>query len=198
MIDKKSLRKRMKEVLRDVPAATNKDEGIAAAARLCETADWKRYQRVLLYVSMENEFDTAPLLARAFAEGKEVYVPRTEGDSLMRFYRILGEDGPWSIGAFGIREPQICTAETLFHRGGPAFITTPALAFDRNGNRMGRGRGYYDRFFASLPADGDFFLCGYCLTVQVVDEVPIEPFDRQVHALCTAAEYLRFGAAPPA
>jgi 5-formyltetrahydrofolate cyclo-ligase len=145
---------------------------------------------------MADEFDTGPLLARAFAEGKEVYVPRTEGDSTMRFYRIGSADGPWSIGAFDIREPLVCTEETLFRaEDGPALIATPALAFDRNGNRMGRGRGYYDRFFASLPDDGDFFLCGFCLTVQIVDEVPVEAFDRRVNALCTAHEYLRFDSA---
>jgi 5-formyltetrahydrofolate cyclo-ligase len=195
MIDKKELRKKMKALLKTVGESTNKTEGAEAAARLCGTDDWKRYRRVLLYVSMEDEFDTAPLLERAFAEGKEVYVPRTEGDSQMRFYRIRSMEGPWTIGAFDIREPLDCTGETLFKPGdGPALIATPALAFDRKGNRMGRGRGYYDRFFASLPEDGDFFLCGYCLSVQIVDEVPVEPFDRRVNALCTAREYLRFNA----
>jgi 5-formyltetrahydrofolate cyclo-ligase len=193
MIDKKELRKKMKALLKGVGDGTNKSEGAAAAVRLCGSEDWKRYRRVLLYVSMADEFDTGPLLERAFAEGKEVYVPRTEGDSLMRFYRIRSADGPWTIGAFDIREPLECTEETLFKPGdGPALIATPALAFDRKGNRMGRGRGYYDRFFASLPDGGDFFLCGYCLTVQIVDEVPVEQFDRRVNALCTAGEYLKF------
>ncbi|MDR1095421.1 MAG: 5-formyltetrahydrofolate cyclo-ligase [Spirochaetaceae bacterium] len=193
MIDKKELRKKMKTLLKSVGGETNKSEGAAAAERLCGTEDWRRYRRVLLYVSMEDEFDTGPLLDRAFAEDKEVYVPRTEGEGLMRFYRIRSADGPWSIGAFDIREPLECTDETLFKPGdGPALIATPALAFDRNGNRMGRGRGYYDRFFASLPEGGDFFLCGYCLTVQIVGEVPVEAFDRRVNALCTANEYLRF------
>jgi 5-formyltetrahydrofolate cyclo-ligase len=193
MIDKKELRKKMKGLLKEVGPEVNRDEGRKAAMLLCGTDDWKRYARMLLYVSMEHEFDTGPLLERAFAEGKEVYVPRTEGDSQMRFYRIRSMDGPWTTGAFDIREPRDCNSETLFDpAGGPAFIATPALAFDRQGNRMGRGRGYYDRFFASLPESGDFFLCGYCLTVQVVDKVPIEPFDRRVDALCTAAEYFRF------
>jgi 5-formyltetrahydrofolate cyclo-ligase len=183
----------MKALLKGVGGETNKSEGAAAARRLCGSEDWQRYRRVLLYVSMEDEFDTGPLLERAFAEGKEVYVPRTEGEGLMRFYRIQSANGPWSIGAFDIREPLVCTDETLFKPGdGPALIATPALAFDRTGNRMGRGRGFYDRFFASLPDDGDFFLCGYCLTVQIVDEVPVEAFDRRVNALCTANEYLRF------
>ena len=111
----------------------------------------------------------------------------------MRFYRIRSADGPWTTGAYDIREPQDCTGETLFRpEDGPALIATPALAFDRGGNRMGRGAGYYDRFFASLPPQGDFFLCGFCLSVQIVDEVPMDTFDRKVNALCTANEYLRF------
>jgi 5-formyltetrahydrofolate cyclo-ligase len=193
MIKKNRLRKKMKELLRGVDEAVNTAEGIEAAARLSGTEEWKRYRRMLLYVSMKDEFDTGPLLARAFAEGKEVYAPRTEGDSVMRFYRIPGADGTWSIGAFDIREPPVCTEETRFRPGdGPAFIAIPALAFDRKGNRIGRGRGYYDRFFAALPEGGDFFLCGYCLSMQVIDKVPAEAFDRRVDALCTAREYLRF------
>ncbi|MDR0638258.1 MAG: 5-formyltetrahydrofolate cyclo-ligase [Spirochaetaceae bacterium] len=193
MIDKQELRKKMKGLLKGVDEAVNRSEGAEAVARLGETEEWKRYRRMLLYVSMEDEFDTEPLLMRAFAEGKEVYVPRTEGDSVMRFYRIPGAEGPWSIGSFEIREPLVCTEETLFKPGdGPAFIAAPALAFDRKGNRMGRGRGYYDWFFASLPEGGDFFLCGYCLAMQVIDEVPVEAFDRHLDALCTAREYLRF------
>jgi 5-formyltetrahydrofolate cyclo-ligase len=193
MIEKEKLRRKMKELLKGVDEAVNRAEGAEAAARLSEAKEWKRYRRMLLYVSMKDEFDTGPLLARAFAEEKEVYVPRTEGDSVMRFYRIPGADGPWGSGAFNIREPLVCTEETRFKPDdGPAFIATPALAFDRKGNRMGRGRGYYDRFFASLPEGEDFFLCGYCLSVQVVDKLPTEAFDRRVDGLCTAREYLRF------
>jgi 5-formyltetrahydrofolate cyclo-ligase len=193
MVDKRVLRETMKGLLKSAGEAANVREGIEAAARLSETGEWNRYRRMLIYVPMKNEFDTGPLLARAFAEGREVYVPRAEGDSVMRFYRIPDADGPWSIGAFDIREPLACTEETLFKPGdGPAFIATPALAFDRKGNRMGRGGGYYDRFFASLPEGGDFFLCGYCFSMQVIDEVPMGTFDRRVDALCTAREYLRF------
>jgi 5-formyltetrahydrofolate cyclo-ligase len=193
MVDKKILRKKMRRLLKGVEEAVNKREGAEAAARLSETEEWKRYRRMLLYVSMEDEFDTGPLLARAFAEGKEVYVPRTEGYSMMRFYRVPDADGPWSIGAFDIREPFVCTEETRFKPDdGSAFIVTPALAFDRKGNRVGRGGGYYDRFLASLPEGGDFFLCGYCLSMQVVDEAPAEVFDWRVDALCTAREYLKF------
>ncbi|MDR1470392.1 MAG: 5-formyltetrahydrofolate cyclo-ligase [Spirochaetaceae bacterium] len=192
MVDKKGLREKMKGLLKGVDEAANTREGVEAAARLCGTEEWKQHRRMLLYVSMADEFDTGPLLTRAFAEEKEVYVPRTEG-STMRFYRISGAEGPWSIGAYAIREPSVCTEETRFEPGdGSAFIAAPALAFDRKGNRMGRGRGYYDRFFASLPGGGDFFLCGYCLAMQVIDEVPMEAFDRRVDALCTAREYLQF------
>jgi 5-formyltetrahydrofolate cyclo-ligase len=193
MGDKKALRRVMKGLLKDADKAAGAREGVEAAARLGETEEWKRYRRVLLYVSMAGELDTGPLLARAFAEDKEVYAPRTEGDSVMRFYRVPDADEPWRIGAFDIREPRACTEETLFKPGdGPAFIAAPALAFDRKGSRVGRGGGYYDCFFASLPEGGDFFLCGYCLSMQVIDEVPMEAFDRRVDALCTAREYLRF------
>jgi 5-formyltetrahydrofolate cyclo-ligase len=179
--------------LRGISPEEFEREGILASARFAGAEVFKRYDRILLYLSMEGEFDTGPAIAAAFAAGKEVYFPRTEGDTdgrAMRFYRAAGVDGPWVRGNYGILEPADAGNETLFKRyEGPALIVTPCLAFDREGRRLGRGAGYYDRFFASLP-EGDFFLLGLSLDCQIVDTVPTERFDRRVNAICTAGEYI--------
>jgi 5-formyltetrahydrofolate cyclo-ligase len=67
------------------------------------------------------------------------------------------------------------------------------LAFDREGNRLGRGKGYYDRFFAELDAEGyRYITIGFCMETQVVPRLPRESWDKKMNALCTAAEFIVF------
>jgi 5-formyltetrahydrofolate cyclo-ligase len=196
MQTKKDLRKTMKALLAALPPGQFTAEGEGAAKRLAESGLWKDSRRVLLYCSMPGEIAMPPLIERAFREGREVYFPKTEGDS-MRFYRVDSPDGPWVTGAFGIREPKDCGGQRLFRAGNaagdPFLVVTPGLAFNRSGGRMGRGRGYYDKFFAGLDAARAVYrAAGYCLACQVVREVPLESLDKKLNALCTAEEFLVF------
>jgi 5-formyltetrahydrofolate cyclo-ligase len=193
MQTKNELRKNMKTALAALPADQFTAEGENAAGRLVETGIWKDSRRVLLYCSMPGEIETRPLINLAFRDGKEMYFPNTEG-SLIRFYRVDSPEGPWTTGAFGIREPADCRDERLFRAPDavpPFLAVTPGLAFDRAGRRLGRGGGYYDRFFAGLDASRAVYrAAGYCLVCQIVSEVPAESTDKRVNALCTAGEFL--------
>jgi 5-formyltetrahydrofolate cyclo-ligase len=196
MQTKNELRKIMKALLAALPPDQFTAEGERAAGRLAETDAWKNSRRVLLYCSMPGEIAMRPLISLAFHDGKEPYFPKTAGN-LMRFYRVDSPDGPWTRGAFGIREPAYCGDERLFRApdiaSEPFLVVTPGLAFDRAGCRLGRGGGCYDRFFAGLDASHTAYLAtGYCLACQIVSEVPIESTDKKLNALCTAEEFLIF------
>jgi 5-formyltetrahydrofolate cyclo-ligase len=194
MQGKNELRKTMKALLAALPAEQFAAEGERAAERLAGTGAWKNSRRALLYCSMPGEIAMRPLIDLAFREGKEMYFPRVEGDT-MRFYRVDSPEGPWAAGAFGISEPGECGNGRLFRAQGPGafLVVTPGLAFDRSGSRMGRGGGFYDRFFAGLDSsDAAYYAVGYCLSCQIVREVPAESLDKRVSALCTAGEFLAF------
>jgi 5-formyltetrahydrofolate cyclo-ligase len=197
---KTELRRIMKARLAALPPERFTTEGAAAAERLAETALWARHTRVLLYSTMAGEIATAPLLERALAAGKQVFYPKTEG-AAMRFFRVDPVDAPgagWAEGAFGILEPADTSGARLFRpEDGPALIVTPGLAFDRRGNRLGRGRGYYDRFFSKLDAAGAragarYETVGFCLAPQIVEDVPLESFDKRLDALCTGEAFIIF------
>jgi 5-formyltetrahydrofolate cyclo-ligase len=114
----------------------------------------------------------------------------------MRFYRAFSaapEKG-WETGAFNIREPE--AAEVFRPSRSPFLVVTPGLAFDRNGGRLGRGRAFYDRFFAELNAGGTvpdtggaasatYAACGICLRCQLVDHVPTDARDKPMDAVFT-------------
>jgi 5-formyltetrahydrofolate cyclo-ligase len=145
---------------------------------------------VLIFLSTGLEINTQPLLDLAFIDRKRVFAPRVEQSSLA-FFRLDSARGPWTEGAFGIREPppDIPLAAEDF----PALVVTPGLAFDRHGGRLGRGRGFYDRFFAALdagtlpglPAGLPFIACGLCLELQIADSIPMESHDRKMDMVAT-------------
>ena len=105
-----------------------------------------------------------------WAECKRVVVPKVEGDD-MRFYDFRAEQ--MSSGAFGIDEPQssvLCPPEQI------EVMIVPAVGFTRRGARMGRGRGYYDRYLGVAEA-AHIYKIGTCFACQLVDELPTEPHD---------------------
>jgi 5-formyltetrahydrofolate cyclo-ligase len=61
----------------------------------------------------------------------------------------------------------------------------PGLAFDRFGRRLGRGRGFYDRLLAEIPGQR----CGVAFDQQILEALPTEPHDSQMHALATPARW---------
>lgn len=105
-----------------------------------------------------------------WAQTKRVVVPKVEGE-VMRFYDFRSEQ--MESGAFGIDEPQaseICLATEI------EVMIVPAVGFTRSGARMGRGRGYYDRYLGA-PEAAHIYKIGTCFACQIVDALPTEPHD---------------------
>ena len=191
---KKELRKIQKAKLAALPKGQFKEEGVLAAKRLVGTALWKSYKRVLIYLSMPDELDTEALLDIAFKEGKEVYSPKVESDTSMRFFRVTSDSSSWVTGAFDIREPRGLEEEVFKPEDGAALVISPGLAFDEKGNRMGRGKGFYDRFYEKLFAEsGGSAVCALCMSCALVEAVPVEAYDRPVNAICTADAFIEIG-----
>ncbi|MDR0526024.1 MAG: 5-formyltetrahydrofolate cyclo-ligase, partial [Spirochaetaceae bacterium] len=192
MISKPALRKEIKARLRALPVQQFQDEGANAASRLRGLPIWSRYETVLLFLNDPLEMRTDPFLIMAFADKKKVFVPKTIDSENIQFYRIYSSAGPWRYGAFDIREPETNRPEDeLKPADFPALITVPGVAFDRNLNRMGHGKGYYDRFFAKLDEQGQTYcMLGLCMDTQIVPEIPTEVWDKKMDALCTGSEYI--------
>jgi len=131
---------------------------------------------------MKYEIDTQPLLEAALKDGKSVFAPKVQAEKLI-FCRIFSPHGPWHKGSFGIREP--ASGEGIAAEF-PALVLTPGIAFDRDGKRLGRGGGYYDRFFAELDKGRrEYFALGLCLDSQLVNRVPVMPHDKKMDGLLT-------------
>lgn len=137
---------------------------------------------VALYQAAGDEIDPAPLAAMLAAAGCRIALPHVAGDRVtMRFLEWTAGD-PLHPGAFGLRQPHDA-ADPL----APEIILTPLLGFDRAGGRIGQGKGFYDRAFASLPGARRI---GYAWSVQQVAHVPIDPWDVPLHAIATECAWI--------
>lgn len=133
---------------------------------------------VLGFLGLSDEPDLRPLLAELAVAGR-LLLPRVlPGDRLeVHAVRDLVRDtGP---GAFGVREPVTPAATGL-----PATVLVPGRAFDPRGGRLGRGKGYYDRYLAGLPQARRV---GVAFARQLVEAVPEDPHDLPVHVVVTEA-----------
>jgi 5-formyltetrahydrofolate cyclo-ligase len=182
---KEALRRELRARLAALPPDSFRGAGERLALRLLEHPAWQRYGSVLLFLSLKNEIDTQAIMEAAFGAGKKVFAPRVEGRDLV-FYRIFPFEmngAAWREGAFGIREPFPTPENRLKNGDFPALILTPGLAFDRQGGRLGRGRGYYDRFFAALDSGKTalpYTAFGLCMECQLVSLVPLAPQDKRM------------------
>jgi 5-formyltetrahydrofolate cyclo-ligase len=147
-------------------------------------------------MSMQKEIDTHFLLEEAFSCRKNLFVPRICGDDIA-FFEIDSLNGPWDEGVFGILEPKM-RDHNQFHIDKiifPLLIIVPGLAFDKNGNRLGHGKAYYDKFLSSIKKDTgnnsqNITIVGICLKEQLVDHVPTDDYDQQVDAICAGNDYI--------
>jgi len=185
-IDKAEARRRARALAASLPPAAVAEESRAAAALLLSRPEFAEAELLLVFLSMPGEIDTAPLVEAALAAGKRVAAPRIEGGDLA--FVPLGRDWrDWPPDRWGIPDPPasaraLGTAELGRLR---VLVAAPGLLFDAEGRRLGRGKGFYDRFLrgareAAREGGGSLVACGYALSVQLVPEAPAGPGDEAV------------------
>jgi len=135
----------------------------------------------MVFLSLPGEVDTSPLVLRAWQDRKRVLAPKVSWEQRRMLpieIRSLTDD--LSTSTMGIREP-IAGVPIPIPLIDLAIV--PGLAFDKFGNRLGRGRGFYDRFLAHPEFKG--VACGLTLEEQMVTTVPVGPLDRHVNMVVT-------------
>jgi 5-formyltetrahydrofolate cyclo-ligase len=177
---KQALRDRVCAALKAIPP----DQRAAASARarkLLETqALWQRARSVLCFAPLPEEVDVWPLLASALATGKQVALPRFVAAT--RSYEacwIVDPETDVRAGHFGIREP--CSHCARLSPGELDLILVPGVAFDLQGRRLGRGKGYYDQLLGVWHGT----TCGVAFEEQIMKEIPLEPHDVRLNYVLT-------------
>jgi len=165
------------------------DDRVAASTRARALLErqplWKRAQSVLFYAPLAEELDVWPLLKQVIEAGKIAALPAFESISgSYNACQVQHLEADLKTGKFGIREPEDHCQKLSLNR--LDLILVPGVAFDLQGRRLGRGKGYYDRLLAAVSGTR----CGVAFDEQIVAEVPAEPHDASVNCILTPTRWI--------
>lgn len=185
--DKKQLRAHFKQLRQSMGESEKQNNDNSIAERFFDSEYYKKCDELLVYVSFDIEVGTLDIIKRALNE-KTVYCPRcVAGTNIMEFYRIVSFDD-LSPGSYGILEP-CCDDDPVESFGDNALCIVPGLSFDKNGYRLGFGKGYYDRFLSGF----DGVSVGLCYENCLSEGLPTDKFDICVDHLITENSCFSFG-----
>jgi 5-formyltetrahydrofolate cyclo-ligase len=187
-VSKKELRRQFRELLARSSPEELRVRGAQAAERLFAEAEYRAARTLMIFLATPRELDTAEIARRAWLDGKRVVAPRIDWENCgLTPVEISSLDAELIESRHGICEP---TGQALVGLKEIGLVIVPGLAFDLSGNRLGRGRGFYDRFLAQPDFRGT--ACGFGTEEQVIPRLPVEALDVPVQMLVTDVQVRRF------
>lgn len=199
---KTQLRLKMKEQLRSL----NKDQykklnaniqkKILSASNKIQYPFLKNAKDFAFFMPLETEPDIVPIIENYMKMGKNCYLPKVIDDKNMKFFlldNLQTLEKQLEIGCFGIREPKIFLPEM---NCSCLVIFVPALAFDLKFSRLGKGKGYYDKFLSSFKIKNNstgisnLYKIGVCYDFQLFDNIPTDKFDIPMDAIVTEKSWI--------
>ena len=171
--EKSRLRKGLREKLEKLKPEERRKRSQEILARLFDHPRFLEARSLLTYIARDSEVETRPILDEARKKGKRVYIPRV--DAVKRQIEII-EAADLALlkpGAHGILEPPFDKGR-VGRPGDLDLVIVPGLGFDREGGRLGRGEGYFDRF---LKEARQAYKIGLAFACQILDRIPRVPHD---------------------
>jgi 5-formyltetrahydrofolate cyclo-ligase len=187
-MDKMELRRMLRQSLLEMTQEQRIAKSKRACRNLISTRQFQEASAVMLYLSLPHEVDTSEAILYAWQRGKIVAVPKVSWQQRhMIPVQINTLETGFATEASGLRNPTMGAPIPI---GEIDLVVTPALAFDRKGNRLGRGGAYYDRFFAH--ADFVATKCGFAFADQVTESIPTHDHDKRMDLLVTDEAVIYF------
>jgi len=136
---------------------------------------FKKAKSVMFYIALKGEVETKGMIEAAKNLGKIIAVPVCVKNRASLRPALLEAQAHLKKGPYGVSEPVVSRYLALKDLD---LVVTPGLAFDKKGNRLGRGKGYYDRFLKQIPKDTPSI--GLAFRMQILPLVPTSPSDVSV------------------
>jgi len=180
-MDKQTIRKKYLEIRKNI---NNKE--LKSSVIFNQIINAKEYQNakvIAMYKNLKSEVSTDALIDYSLNVGKIIALPRVTNDSLS-FYKITN-DSKLIKSNFGVQEP-ISNDNDYIYPDNIDLIIIPGVCFDKNKNRLGFGKGYYDKYLENTKIKR----IGICFTEQLVDEIPITENDIKMDLIITDKEII--------
>jgi len=185
---KKATRTLLKSRLAELDDRTIFAHSYTAALKLCDLPQFEAARVVMLFLSMPGEIDTSQALLQTLLARKTLVVPRIDWPNRELVPHVIETlNCHLTMGKHGLREP--AGQETVAPEA-IDLVVVPGLGFDEEGNRIGRGAGFYDRFLADERMRA--IRCGIAFECQLLETLPVVASDVPVHLLVTEKTVRRF------
>ena len=170
---KHTLRQQVRQAVRELSPTQRAQQSAAVLQQLEADPLFRQAETVMLFHSLPDEVNTHRFL-EAWGQAKRLLLPVVQGEDLvLRQYR---PHAPLQCGAYHIAEP---LGEAFTSYADIQLIVVPGVAFDAAGHRLGRGKGYYDRFL-SQPQLLRVPTIGICYPCQLLAHVPVDSHDVRI------------------
>ena len=180
-MDKPSLRRQLRTLSRERLTESLSHQGSASIiAQLRAHPLWQVAQHIGLYSALPDEPNLRPLIDEV-AGTKHLYLPRVLDDETMDFFAFSGWQTLEQSGSFGIYEPRL-EERAAVEPSTLDLLIIPALAYDQAGYRLGRGKGYYDRY---LQRANCAHRLGVTFALHPIEQLPHDPWDIPVEDVLT-------------
>ena len=171
-MDKKELRRYIREQKRHFTQQQLGEMSLSIMSSVLTHPRIQEADTILMYHSLPDEVDTHSALDQLLAMGKKVFLPKVVSDTEMTIHEYTGADSLQPSEPYGILEPT--TPELSIINCQLSIAIVPGMAFDKQGHRLGRGKGYYDRFLSRIP---NIYKIGVCFPFQMLESIPSESTD---------------------
>lgn len=187
-MDKAELRRKLLNCLLAIPSEQRSERSRKACRNLVSMEHFQSASTIMMFLSLPHEVDTSEAILHAWQLGKAVAVPKISWEQRhMIAVEINSLETGLSTSSSGLRHP-VAGVPVPFEE--IDLVVTPALGFDRKGNRLGRGGSFYDRFFANEELKAA--RCGFGFAEQLVESIPVAEHDEPVEILVTDEEIIYF------
>ena len=156
-------------------------------ARICALTQYEKAKIVMTYMGFGSEIETQPFFERIIADGKIAVLPRVDRGSQTLMLHAARSTSDLLTGKWGIREPGADAPPVSINE--IDFLLIPGVAFDCSGNRLGYGRGYYDKLLST--ADPALTRVAAAFSCQIVEAVPVGPKDQRIDRIITENEIIK-------
>lgn len=180
-INKAELRTKYLQVRKELTQKEKKYKTIIA--KIIETKEYQKSKVIALYKSLPSEVNLDELISYSLKQNKKVVLPKVVGNDLF-FYEISSNEKLIKSN-FGILEP-LPNKDKLVNKNQIDLVIVPGICFDKNKNRLGFGKGFYDRYLAH----SNIYKIGVCFYNQVLadDTLPVNQFDIKMDKVITESE----------
>ena len=183
-MEKLQMRGQIKDLLMEIAPEVRIEKSKKACQNFIGTELYDSASVIMVFLSLPHEVDTTPIILDAWQKGKTIAVPKVSWQQRhMIPIELKSLEAGLTIGTYGIRNPSTGVPVPLDDID---IVIAPGLGFDKDGGRIGRGGGYYDRFFTTKNLRA--MKVGLAFSEQVVNEVPMMEHDQKLEMLVTDTE----------